>query len=86
MSKIWNDIVNMVNERFTIRNEYIGRFDHEGKELGEAIDWLFAEAGVEYSIEQELCFESPGYDTGMVFAAWIEDGKLQTISFQWEAM
>ena len=86
MSKIWHDIVNMVDERFTIRNEYIGRFAHEGKELGEAIDWLLAEAGVEYSIEQELCFESPGYDTGMVFAAWIEDGKLQTISFQWEAM
>ena len=76
----------MVNERFIVRNEYVGRFDADGKELGEAIDWLLAETGVEYSMEQELCFESPGYDTGMVFAAWIENGKLQTISYQWEAM
>lgn len=86
MSEIWKQIVDMVNERFIVRNEYVGRFDADGKELGEAIDWLLAEAGVEYSMEQELCFESPGYDTGMVFAAWIENGKLQTISYQWEAM
>ena len=40
---------------------------------------------LQYSIEEEEFFDSPGYDTGAVFVAFVtKENKLKTVIYQWE--
>ena len=89
MSKIFDEIVNMVEERYfkeSNRLDYISKYDENDVHIATAISTLLGEKNIPYTIEQEDCFESPGYDTGAVFAAWIENGMLESISYQYELM
>ncbi len=87
-SEIWTEIVNMVEDRYAANDgEYLKKYDKDDIHIVDAIEQVIISNGAEqYTLEQENCFESPGYDTGAVFAAWIENGKLFSISFQYELM
>lgn len=87
MSRVWSAIVDMVEKNYTDKyQKYIIPY-HKEKHLSQAIeDLLMAHIGVLHvSVTNVDVFESPGYDTGIVYAAWTErDGSLHTIDFQWE--
>lgn len=84
MSKIWDEIDNMIGERYETEEEWIRPYDNDGLHITYAISEILQAHEVQYTVEQEDCFESPAYDTGAVFAAWIENGKLNSISYQYE--
>ena len=89
MSKIWDEIDNLVGERYlkeSPRYDYISKYDENGVHIATAISILLGEKNIPYTIQQEDCFENPAYDTGAVFAAWIENGMLESISYQYELM
>lgn len=89
MSKVWSAIVDMVERDFVYENkDFILKY-HNEKYLKDAIEELLKEHEdvIQYSVNGIDTFESPGYDTGVVYAAWVEkDGSLQTIDYQWESM
>lgn len=86
-SEIWTEIVNAMEKRYYIEDsEYFSKYDEDEMHIICAIEEIIKSHNVEqYTLEQEDCFDSPAYDTGAVFAAWIENGKLFSISFQWES-
>lgn len=86
-SKIWTEIVNTMEKRYYVEDlEYFSKYDENDTHMACAIEEIIKSNNAEqYTLEEEDCFESPGYDTGVVFAAWIENGKLFSISFQWES-
>lgn len=84
MSKIWDEINDMIGERYETEEGWIRPYDNDGLHITYAISEILQAYGVQYTVEQEDCFESPAYDTGAVFAAWIENGKLNSISYQYE--
>lgn len=92
MIKVWNEIAILVEQEYVYEpKDYVTWCNQKGKDvdLREAITELLANhADVEkYHVEAVDVFESPGYDTGIVYAAWVEkDGSLYTIDFQWESM
>lgn len=89
MSKIWDEINDLVGERYfkeSARQDYISKYDDNGVHIATAISILLSEKNIPYTIQQEDCFESPAYDTGAVFVAWIENGMLESISYQYELM
>lgn len=87
MSQVWNEIVEMVDrDYYNEVTECIVSYSN-GIHLSHAIhDFLMAHVNVVHvSVTNVDAFESPGYDTGVVFAAWTEkDGSLHTIDYQWE--
>ena len=86
MTKIWNDIVALVEDKF-VCDDRVRKYSGD-EQLADAIEDLLEKSNCgQYSVEEETIFESPGYDTGVVFAAWVEaNGDLQTITYQWESM
>ena len=84
MSKIWQEIDDMVGERYEREKWHINTYDKNNIHLANAIIDILSKYDVEYTIEQEDCFENPSCDISAVFAAWIEDGKLQSISYTCE--
>ncbi len=88
MSKVWSVIVDMVEEKFVSEvTNCILRYS-DGEYLETAIGNLLAEHEdvVQYKTSSVDAFESPGYDTGIIYAAWVEsDGELHMIDYQWEA-
>jgi hypothetical protein len=91
MSKVWSEIVEMVETNFLYEpRDYImwGSKD-ESTDLRQAINDLLTNHPdvVKHKVDAVDAFESPGYDTGVVYAAWVEqDGSLHTIDYQWESM
>ena len=88
MSKIWSALVDLVENYFTDENDCVRKYNDEGISLDEAIFNYLKEADCsQFIVDGDTIFESPGYDTGVVTAAWIEgDGFLHNIMFQWECM
>ena len=84
MSKIWLEIDDMVGERYEYDTWHIKTYDDNDIHLASAIADILSKHEVEYTIEQEDCFESPSCDITAVFAAWIENGKLLSISYTCE--
>ena len=92
MLKVWNEIALLVEQNFIYEpRDYITWCSQKDEDvtLKQAITDLLANHAnvVQYKVDAVDVFESPGYDTGVVYAAWVEkDGKLYTIDFQWESM
>lgn len=88
---VYEKIVALVETNFYHESgDYIswGSLD-ETTNLREAIEnFLMNDINVtQYHVNAVDAFESPGYDTGIVYAAWVEaNGYLHTIDYQWEAM
>ena len=86
ITPVWLDIVDVVDNKF-VENEHIVKYAEDGESLAEAIEKFLAncEDVTQYDVSEETLFESCGYDTGAVFAAWVEsNGKLNSIMYQWE--
>lgn len=88
---VYEKIVALVESNFYHEShDYISWGSLDGTtNLKEAItDYLMKSVNVaQYQVNAVDAFESPGYDTGIVYAAWIEmNGSLHTIDYQWEAM
>lgn len=88
---VYEEIVVLVESNFYRESgDYIawGSLD-DATNLQEAIEnYLMNNINVvQYQVNAVDAFESPGYDTGIVYAAWVErNGSLHTIDYQWEAM
>jgi hypothetical protein len=84
-----NDIIvaieNLIEERFDEGN-YIRQHDDNEILLEDAISEVLDKFDIQYSVENMYIFESPGYDTGVVFIAWVYEGTLDTYPIQWESM
>lgn len=85
-----NDIVvaieKLIEERFDEGN-YICRHDDDEILLEDAVSEVLDNFDIQYSVENLWVFESTGYDTGVVFIAWVDkEGKLDTYPIQWESM
>lgn len=70
-------------------NDVYLKYNNEGEDLGSIISSFLLEAEKENKVEQwsvceDTCFDSPGYEVGFVVAAWVEKGKLYTEQFLWE--
>lgn len=88
MSRVWSAIVEMVERDFVHEKDFILKY-HNEVYLEDAIEELLKghEDVAQYSVSGVDTFDSPGYDTGVVYAAWVEkDGTLHTIDYQWESM
>lgn len=48
-------------------------------EIEKQIDAVCKEQNLDYELYTTHAFESPGYDLYILFLAWVEDGKLQTL-------
>lgn len=88
---IYEEIIALVESNFYRESgDYIswGSLD-DSTNLKDAInDYLMNNINVvHYQVNAVDAFESPGYDTGVVYAAWVErNGSLHTIDYQWESM
>lgn len=88
MSKVWSAIVDMVERNFVYEDSFILKYNNE-EYLGDCIEEILknSEDVTQYTVNETDAFESPGYDTGVVYAAWVEtDGTLHIIDYQWESM
>ena len=88
MSKVWSAIVDMVERDFVHEKDFILKH-HNEVYLEDAIEELLKnhEDVAQYVVDGVDTFDSPGYDTGVVYAAWVEkDGTLHNIDYQWESM
>ena len=88
MSKVWSAIVDMVERNFVHEDSFILKYNNE-ESLEDSIEEILknSEDVTQYEVSETDAFESPGYDTGVVYAAWVEtDGTLHTIDYQWESM
>jgi hypothetical protein len=88
MSKVWSAIVDMVERNFVHEDSFILKYNN-GEYLEDSIEEILknSEDVTQYKVSETDAFESPGYDTGVVYAAWVEtDGTLHTIDYQWESM
>lgn len=88
---VYEEIVSMVETNFyNEKYDFIMWGSHdETMGLKEAIgNLLMTHTQVaQYAVHAVDAFDSPGYGTGIVYAAWVErDGSLHTIDYQWEAM
>lgn len=85
MTDIWNNIVNLVDNHFT-SDDCVIRYNEEDISLESAISNLLEKSDcTQYAVTDETAFDSCGYSTGFVFAAWIEkNGDLNNIIYQWE--
>lgn len=73
-----------VVDSFVTDGELPEQFNAEGQSLYAAIEEVFEGTDIQYSIEDVGTFCSPGYDCGIVSVAYIEDGKLHHMNFEWE--
>lgn len=79
-SKIYAIVDSFIEDK----NEMPSQYNSEGKSLTEAIEEVFKDSDIQHSIEDIQNFESCGYDCGIVSVAFIEDGKLYHMNFEWE--
>lgn len=82
----WLNTIDVVEKDFA-DGDKIRQYSSSGKSLAEALEEFFenCEEVEQYTVTDETIFESPGYDTGVVAASWIEKGgKLNMITYQWE--
>lgn len=87
MSQIAEMIDNLVESRFTIDGDHVVQYN-EDVSMADAIDELLAGLPnpVFYEIESTDCFDSPGYDTGVISVAWFEPETqyMGLVTYQWE--
>lgn len=81
-------ICDLIDMKFSDEDGNIFRYDNEDNYIVDVLNSLFEENNIsQYSVDEDTFFNSPGYDTGAIFIAWVElDGKLETLIFQWEIM
>lgn len=81
-------ICDLIDMKFSNEDGNIFRYDSEDNYIVDVLNSLFEENNIsQYSVGEDIFFDSPGYDTGAIFIAWIElNGKLETLVFQWELM
>ena len=86
-TKVWLDIVDIVEDKFVDENQRIRKYSNDEESLEEAIEKFLEqnENVTQFEVTNETLFDSPGYETGAVFAAWIEsNGQLNSVTYQWE--
>lgn len=82
----WLNLTDVVEKDFSDKGRIL-QYSAEEKSLSEALEEFFenCEEVKQYMVTDETVFESPGYDTGIVAASWIEkDGTLNMVTYQWE--
>lgn len=58
-------------------------YGKNGEDLWGYIDSFFYELKLEYCIDGETLFTSPGCDVGYVAISWIEDGEAKLYCWNW---
>ena len=88
ISEVLLAISDMVEKKYTSEEGFVLKYCDEIS-LGNAIEVILKTHCdvVQYDVNDVDIFDSPGYDTGIVYAAWVEkSGNLYTIDYQWELM
>lgn len=86
ITKVWLDIVDIVEDKFVDEDQRIREYSNE-ESLATAIKKFLEqnENVTQFEVTNETLFDSPGYETGAVFAAWVEsNGQLNSVTYQWE--
>ena len=82
-------IIECLEDRFE-KDDYILPYSWDTDEsLEDVLTELFHSYGYpdhEFSIETEICFDSPSYQCGYCAIAWTFLNRIHTYNFKWEVM
>lgn len=71
-------------DSFLADGELPSKYNENGDCLIDAIENAFKDFNGQYSVEDVGSFESCGYDCGIISVAFVENGKLHHMNFEWE--